>query len=220
LRLERNLNVEEIGALASGSRFAPAPLSVEERARLAAADLGGTPAWIAGGYPQWLDPHLARVFGGDRSAEGAALGGRAPLGLRVNALKADRDSALDQLAHLEVAAARWSRVGLRIARTAADKSPAIHAEPAFLKGVIEVQDEGSQLAALLAAAKPGEQVVDLCAGAGGKTLALAAAMENRCQMYATDLDNRRLAPIHERLARADTRHRPGRHPRGNQDLPR
>jgi len=218
LRLERNLNVEEIGALASGSRFAPAPLSVEERARLAAADLGGTPAWIAGDYPQWLDPHLARVFGEDRSAEGAALASRAPLDLRVNALKADRDSALDQLAHLEVAAARWSPVGLRIARTAADKSPAIHAEPAFLKGVIEVQDEGSQLAALLAAAKSGEQVVDLCAGAGGKTLALAAAMENRGQIYATDLDKRRLAPIHARLDRAGVRNVQVRTPRGKENL--
>ena len=65
-----------------------------------------------------------------------------------------------------------------------------------------MQDEGSQLAALLAGAKPGEQVVDLCAGAGGKTLALAAAMENRGQIYATDSDKRRLAPIHARLERA------------------
>ena len=85
------------------------------------------------------------------------------------------------------------------------KSPAIHAEPAFLKGLIEIQDEGSQLAALLAGAKPGEQVVDLCAGAGGKTLALAAAMENHGQLYATDSDKRRLAPIHDRLARAGAR---------------
>ena len=75
----------------------------------------------------------------------------------------------------------------------------------FLKGRIEIQDEGSQLAALLAGAKPGEQVVDLCAGAGGKTLALAAAMENHGQIYATDSDKRRLAPIHDRLARAGAR---------------
>ena len=74
-----------------------------------------------------------------------------------------------------------------------------------MKGQIEIQDEGSQLAALLADAKPGEQVVDLCAGAGGKTLALAAAMENRGQIYATDIDKRRLAPIHERIARAGAR---------------
>jgi 16S rRNA (cytosine967-C5)-methyltransferase len=71
--------------------------------------------------------------------------------------------------------------------------------------MVEVQDEGSQLAALLAAAKPGEQVIDLCAGAGGKTLALAAMMENHGQLYATDTDKRRLAPIHERLARSGAR---------------
>ena len=85
------------------------------------------------------------------------------------------------------------------------KVPRIHAEPAFLKGQIEIQDEGSQLAAQLSGAKPGEQVIDLCAGAGGKTLALAAAMENHGQIYATDTDKRRLAPIHERLARSGAR---------------
>ena len=81
----------------------------------------------------------------------------------------------------------------------------MHAEFAYLKGLIEIQDEGSQLAALLAGAKPGEQVVDLCAGGGGKTLALAAAMENKGQLYATDDDKRRLAPIHDRLERSGAR---------------
>ena len=98
------------------------------------------------------------------------------------------------------------------------KNPAIHAEPAFLKGLVEVQDEGSQLAALLAGAKPGEQVVDLCAGAGGKTLALAAAMDNHGQIYATDTDKRRLAPIHERLERAGARNVQVRTPRGEADV--
>src|SRR5204862_212402 len=83
----------------------------------------------------------------------------------------------------------------RRVRLAADaNNPAIHAEPAFIKGLVEIQDEGSQLAALLTDAKPGAQVVDLCAGAGGKTLALAAMMEDRGQVYATDQDKRRLAP--------------------------
>jgi 16S rRNA (cytosine967-C5)-methyltransferase len=70
---------------------------------------------------------------------------------------------------------------------------------------VEVQDEGSQLAALLSGAEAGEQVVDLCAGAGGKTLALAAMMENKGQLFATDDDKRRLAPIHDRLARSGAR---------------
>ena len=91
------------------------------------------------------------------------------------------------------------------ARPPTPRAPPIHAEPAFLKGLVEVQDEGSQLAALFAGAKPGEQVLDLCAGAGGKTLALAAMMENKGQIYATDDDKRRLAPIHERLKRSGAR---------------
>ncbi len=99
------------------------------------------------------------------------------------------------------------------------KARRIHAEPPFLKGQIEIQDEGSQLAALLAGAKPGEQVIDLCAGAGGKTLALAAAMENHGQIYATDTDKRRLAAIHERIARAGARNIQVRTPKGGAATP-
>ncbi len=201
LRLERKLDPAAIAALANGGRFAPPPLSVEEQARL------DTPVSTAlrlgrGDYPEWLDPQLAGVFGEERAAEGAALATRAPLDLRVNALKAEREVAAAALAHLDPVATRWSPHGLRIALAADARNPAIHAEPAFLKGLVEVQDEGSQLAALLSGARPGDQVIDLCAGAGGKTLALAAAMENRGQIYATDLDKRRLAPIHARLERA------------------
>jgi 16S rRNA (cytosine967-C5)-methyltransferase len=134
-----------------------------------------------------------------------ALACRAPLDLRVNTLKGGREETLSALADLAPAPTRWSPVGLRVTLAADAKNPAIHAEPAFIKGEIEIQDEGSQLAALLAGAKPGEQVLDLCAGAGGKTLALAAAMENKGQLYATDDDKRRLAPIHERLARSGAR---------------
>jgi 16S rRNA (cytosine967-C5)-methyltransferase len=93
----------------------------------------------------------------------------------------------------------------------------VQADPAFLKGRIEIQDEGSQLAALLSGCRPGEQVVDLCAGGGGKTLALAAMMENHGQIYATDGDARRLAPIHDRLARAGARNVQVRTPRAGAD---
>jgi 16S rRNA (cytosine967-C5)-methyltransferase len=145
------------------------------------------------------------VFGEERAAEGAALASRAPLDLRVNLLHGDRDEAAAALSDLGAEPTRWSPWGLRITLGADAKSPAVHAEPAFIKGLVEIQDEGSQLAALLAAAKPGEHVVDLCAGAGGKTLALAAMMGNRGQLYATDSDKRRLAPIHERLTRSGAR---------------
>ncbi|PWT89440.1 MAG: MFS transporter, partial [Proteobacteria bacterium] len=176
------------------------------------------PPWIAGDYPQWLDPQLARAFGEDRAAEGAALARRAPLDLRVNTLAAERDAAAAALLHLGAAPTRWSPLGLRIPLESEAKSPAIHAEPAFLKGWVEVQDEASQLAALLSGARPGEQVIDLCAGAGGKTLALAAMMDNRGQVHATDLDKRRLAPIHERLERAAVRNVQVRTPRGQENL--
>jgi 16S rRNA (cytosine967-C5)-methyltransferase len=205
LRRERGADLAAIEALCSGARYAPEPLTEMERSALAGEALANAPAHVTGDYPEWLDPYLARVFGDERSDEGAALSSRAPLDLRVNTLAAERDDVLAALAHLKAEAARWSPVGLRIRLGADAKSPAIHAEPVFLKGQIEIQDEGSQLAALLAGAKPGEQVIDLCAGAGGKTLALAAAMENRGQLYATDTDKRRLAPIHERLARSGAR---------------
>jgi 16S rRNA (cytosine967-C5)-methyltransferase len=218
LKLERRLNPEEVGRLADGARFAPATLTEVERLRLQSATLDDAPPHVAGDYPQWLDPHLARVFGEERVQEGAALAARAPLDLRVNSIKSDREEAQAALAHHASEPTRWSPFGLRIRLGAEAKNPAIHAEPAFLKGFIEVQDEGSQLAALLAGAKPGDQVVDLCAGAGGKALALAAAMDNRGQIYATDTDKRRLAPIHARLERAGARNVQVRTPRGEADV--
>jgi 16S rRNA (cytosine967-C5)-methyltransferase len=217
LRRERGMELQAIEALCSGARYAPAPLSDAERQALGGTALADAPAHVMGDYPDWLDQNLARVFGDERAAEAEALASRAPLDLRVNTLVAERDEVLAEFAYLNAEAARWSPVGLRIKLAADAKSPAIHAEPAFLKGKVEIQDEGSQLAALLSGAKPGEQVIDLCAGAGGKTLALAAAMENRGQIYATDSDKRRLVPIHERITRADARNIQVRTPRGSAD---
>jgi 16S rRNA (cytosine967-C5)-methyltransferase len=218
LRRERGLATADIAALCSGARFAPPPLTDAEKTALDSATLDAAPAHVRGDYPDWLDPYLARTFGDDRAGECEALGSRAPLDLRVNTLAATRDEVLPRLAHLGAAPARWSPAGLRIHLAADAKSPAIHAEPVYLKGQIEIQDEGSQLAALLSGPAPGEQVIDLCAGAGGKTLALAAMMENRGQVYATDSDKRRLAAIHERIARADARNIQVRTPRGDADV--
>jgi 16S rRNA (cytosine967-C5)-methyltransferase len=217
LARERGLDVEAISRLCDGSRFAPAPLSDEEHARLRAKSLEDAPAHVLGDYPEWLDEKLAASFGDERAEEGSALATRAPLDLRVNTLKATREEVAEALTEYSAQPARWSPWGLRIEVGADAKSPAIHADPAFLKGQIEIQDEGSQLAALLSGAKPGEQVIDLCAGAGGKTLALAAMMENHGQIYATDSDKRRLAPIHERLERASARDVQVRTPRGARD---
>jgi 16S rRNA (cytosine967-C5)-methyltransferase len=214
LRLERKLDVPAIERLCDGSRLAPEPLGEAERMVLSEGSLANAPPHVRGDYPEWLDAHLAAAFGEQRAAEGEALASRAPLDLRANKLKVDRDKAITALAHLSPEPTPWSPDGLRIVLGADARSPAVHAEPAFLKGWVEVQDEGSQLAALFAAAQPGERVVDLCAGAGGKTLALAAAMENRGQIFATDLDKRRLAPLHARVERAGARNIQVRTPTG------
>jgi 16S rRNA (cytosine967-C5)-methyltransferase len=217
LRRERGVTVDELEKLCSGARFAPSPLTGAERAALSADTLAGAPPAVLGDYSDWLDPYFSRVFGDDRAAEGAALARRAPLDLRVNTLRNQRATVLPKLAHLHAEPTQWSPIGLRIRLSADAKNPAIHAEPAFRKGMVEVQDEASQLAALFAAAKPGEQVVDLAAGAGGKTLALAAAMDNHGQIYATDISKHQLVPMHERIARAGVRNVQVRTPRGAKD---
>src|SRR5215468_7427596 len=214
LKVERGMDVATVSALCDGGRFAPEPLSDAERAALASRSPKDAPAPIAGDYPDWLDPYLAQVFGEDRAAEAAAMASRAPLDLRVNTLKAKRDKVLAALDHLGATETPWSPVGLRIALGADARNPGVHAEESFIKGAIEVQDEGSQLAALFSAAKPGEQVIDLCAGAGGKTLALAAMMGGKGRLIASDRDKRQLAPIHERLSRAGVHNCEVRAPKG------
>ncbi len=218
LRLERGLDVEAISALCDGSRFAPTPLTDGEREKLAAASLDGAPSHVAGDYPDWLDASFVTTFGAERVEEAAALAQRAPLDLRVNLIKADLDRASAELGEYNPEQPSWSPWGLRIHVSPGAKSPAVQADPAFIKGHVEIQDEGSQLAALLSGAQPGEQVVDLCAGAGGKTLALAAMMGNSGQIYATDTDKRRLAPIHARLERAGVRNVQVRTPRGPAEI--
>ena len=218
LRLERGMDTATMAALFDGGRFAPEPLTEAEIAALASRSLRDAPAAVAGDYPDWLDPHLAKVFGESRAAEAEAMASRAPLDLRVNTLKANRDKVLRSLAHLHPKPTPWSPTGLRIELSADARNPGVQAEEDFIKGAIEVQDEGSQLAAMFTAAKPGEQVIDLCAGAGGKTLALAALMQGKGRLIATDRDKRQLAPIHERLSRAGVHNAEIRTPKG-EDVP-
>ena len=159
LKVERGLDAAAISALCDGSRFAPQSLTEAERSALTSRSPDDAPAPVAGDYPEWLDPYLAKVFGEDRAAEAAAMASRAPLDLRVNTLKAKREKALASLKHLGAHETPWSQVGLRIELGADAKNPGIHAEEDFIKGFVEVLDEGSQLAALFSAAKPGEQVM-------------------------------------------------------------
>jgi 16S rRNA (cytosine967-C5)-methyltransferase len=194
-----------IAKACDGDRFRPAPLSREEERLLAA--LAGhklehrdMAPEVRGNYPAWLNPHLDAVFGRGMMREVAALNESAALDLRVNRLKIeDREKARAALFHDGVEAARTplSPLGLRVFA----RIP-LATLGAFRDGLVEVQDEGSQIAALLADARPGMRVVDFCAGAGGKTLALACAMANRGHLVACDVSERRLERATQRLRRA------------------
>src|ERR1700735_352492 len=218
LRQTHDFDAEAIAALFSGEGHARPKLTEAERERLAAADLSGAPPNIVGDFPEWLTPQLEASFGTSAAEEGRALAERAPVDLRVNTLKTNRDKALRALAHLKPAPTPFSPVGLRIAMRPDGRAPPLASDPAYVKGLVELQDEGSQLAALLAEAKPGMQVLDLCAGARGKTLALAAAVGNQGPSYAADPDAHRLAPIFARLARSGARNVQVRAPRGQTDV--
>ena len=185
---------------------APPLLDADEMKTLAARRLENAPDAIRADIPDWCAPLLEQAFGGDWVAEGAALATRPPLDLRVNTLKANRDRILVELAGIGAAATRLAPQGIRIPPIdGVGRHPNVQAEPAFQKGWFEVQDEGSQIVAALAGAAPGMQVLDYCAGAGGKTLALSAAMENRGQIFAHDSEKARLAPIFDRIRRSENR---------------
>ncbi len=218
LNQTRGLDEAGVAALFSGEGHAPPALTEAERARLAAADLAGAPPHVEGDFPEWLASEFEASFGDKAADEGKALAERAPVDLRANLLKTTRDKALAALSYLKPEPTPYSPVGLRIAARPDGRAPPLASDPAYVKGLVEVQDEGSQLAALVAEAKPGMQVLDLCAGAGGKTLALAAAMANQGQIYASDPDPRRLAPIFARLARSGARNVQVRAPRGGEDV--
>ncbi len=218
LRQTRGMDAEAIAALCSGEAHAPAPLSDEERDRLANATLEGAPDHVKGDYPEWLAEHFAAAFGADAVEEGRALADRAPIDLRVNRLKGEREKSMKQLAHLNPEPTALSPLGIRLSVGADGRGPSLNAEAAYTRGLVEIQDEGSQIAALVAAAKPGQQVLDFCAGGGGKTLALAAEMGNKGQIYAFDSEGRRLMPIYPRLERADVRNVQVRAPKGQKDV--
>jgi len=184
----------------------PGALTGEEQAALAREPSPAAEAHITGDYPEWLSASFARAFGERAAEEGRALAERAPVDLRANILKSDRPRVLKALEKFNAVAGPLSPWCVRIAAPGPDRrNPHVEAEPAHGKGWFEVQDAASQVAALLSGAKPGEQVADICAGAGGKTLALAALMGNKGQIHAYDQDKHRLRPIFERLQRAGAR---------------
>ena len=150
--------------------------------------------------PDWLYARLEQQFGADEVlALSRAMNQSAPLDLRVNTLKGDRDTLLAKLAADDIAASPGALSPLAVRLR--DK-PALAKHPLFLEGAFEVQDEGSQLLGFLLEPKRGEMVVDFCAGAGGKTLLLGALMRNTGRLYAFDVSDKRLANLKPRLARS------------------
>jgi 16S rRNA (cytosine967-C5)-methyltransferase len=199
------LPLDRIAEMAE-TEHGPGALTAEERARLASPPDSAAPPWVAGDYPQWLDQSFARVFADRRAEEGAALADRAPVDLRANTLKTTSAKVSSALAKYRPEPGAYAPECIRLPLPAADgRNPNVEAEPIHGKGWFEVQDQGSQVAALLSAAQGNEQVADVCAGAGGKTLALAAMMGNKGQIHAHDADRHRLRPIFERLKRAGAR---------------
>jgi 16S rRNA (cytosine967-C5)-methyltransferase len=153
-----------------------------------------------------MDGALARVFGEARAAEAEALAARAPVDLRVNTLKTDVAHVMKALEPFNPHPLTLAANALRIPAPAANERAApVESAPEFAKGWFEVQDAGSQAAAAVAGEIKGRQVLDFCAGGGGKTLALAAAMANSGQLYAYDSDARRLKETVTRSQRAGVR---------------
>ncbi len=171
-------------------------LSVEETdwlTRVMQIDRASLPPALRANLPPWLYDKLVARFGEEEALQMAeALNTPAPLDLRVNVMKSSRDDVIANLATAPIACepTPYAPLGIRI-----QKKPALQNLPLFKEGVIEVQDEGSQLLSQIVGAKRGEMVVDFCAGAGGKTLALGAAMRNTGRLYAFDISEKRLAKL-------------------------
>ncbi|MBX3621033.1 MAG: RsmB/NOP family class I SAM-dependent RNA methyltransferase [Rhizobacter sp.] len=182
--------------------FLRAALSEAEQhwlAQVQAVDRSALPEKLRHNLPEWLAETLKASLGDEFWPLVNSLNESAPLDLRVNTFKAKREDVREALAEARIVAepTPYSPWGLRV-----QGKPALNKVAAFTVGDVEVQDEGSQLLALLTDAKRGEMVVDFCAGAGGKTLALGASMRNTGRLYAFDTSGHRLAALKPRLARS------------------
>ncbi|MFT7432946.1 MAG: 16S rRNA (cytosine967-C5)-methyltransferase [Alphaproteobacteria bacterium] len=188
--------------ICSGDTFAPGFLNNEEKKNISAIDfavLKNAPDCAKYNYPRWMEYSLKRAYGKQLPEIMEAMNQQATTDIRVNTLKGNVDGVLAALIAdgFEMRKTEYSRNGLRM-----DARKSIFVTDSFKKGRFEMQDEGSQLIAELCAVKPGQKVVDFCAGAGGKTLALSACMENKGGLQALDIHERRLNEMPKRLKRA------------------
>ena len=198
--------------------YGPPPLTEPERMAIA-RPAGAVPAWVEGEYPAWLEGELQRAFGERLAEEMQAFQQRAPVDLRVNRLKATRDDV--------ATAFRESGVPCDPIDDLPDAlrcSPgvALSDHPLYRSGAFEIQDASAQRSVMLCAAKPGMRILDLTAGAGGKSLALAAAMQNKGEIIACDIRGAALAELERRAVRAGVEiirtHLLGAPPAGSFDL--
>lgn len=196
---------EDIADLFSGVKYAPSAITEPEQLMLARCEgrefMPPTmPSAARYNYPDWMEGRLKDAFGDQLAPAMVALNSQAPIDLRVNLLKcaspADLILALDKDGYFGVPTP-LSPIGVRLKK----RLPAFNTQ-AFKDGLYEMQDEGSQIVSLLVQAKPGDKVIDFCAGAGGKTLAVAATMKNKGRVLAWDVNAKRLEQINKRLARA------------------
>ncbi|NET71323.1 MAG: RsmB/NOP family class I SAM-dependent RNA methyltransferase [Sphaerospermopsis sp. SIO1G2] len=204
LALQEQQDLAALTALFSGKRYAPASLQHREQEAIAACHGASLfhqemPEHVRLNVPAWLYDALRITYGDALHPLLEALQENAPLDIRVNTLKASRAEVIAALHEADIIAqpTPWSATGLRIA-----KRTSLFTHPAFTKGWFEVQDEGSQLVAQLVQAKKGDKVIDMCAGAGGKTLAIAATMHNKGRILAWDVSAHRLRDLPKRLKRA------------------
>jgi 16S rRNA (cytosine967-C5)-methyltransferase len=193
---------DAIAQLFAAGGYGPSPLTDDELSAIVHAPPAPPPLYVQGEYPQWIEPELRRAFGDALLEEMRAVQTRAPVDLRVNTLRASRHDMLVGLRALGIKAepTPFAPHGIRIA--SAEGLSALQQTQFFQTGAFEFQDESSQIAAVLCEAKPGQRVLDLAAGAGGKSLALAAAMQNKGSILAFDSDSKRLKQLGPRARRA------------------
>lgn len=197
------ISPEELTAALEGDRFAPEIPSTERLVAHLSRDLTQAPAHVRADIPEWLTGSFERAFGPEWELEARALTARPPLDLRVNTLLSNREQVLEAFSDRDPKPTHLAPFGVRFeAGEGPLRQIAAASEVSFARGWFEIQDEGSQLAAGLVDAQPGEDVLDYCAGGGGKSLAFAAMMSNEGRIFAYDADRRRLAPMVERMRRA------------------
>ena len=198
---------------------APSKLTLHERERLVLAPDVTAPVHVRGDFPEWLSSHMTRVFGEEAVIEAQAMAVRAAVDLRVNTLKADAERASKPLRTAKAEASSLLVNAFHIpAPDPSEREASLQSIPAYSKGWVEVQDAGSQIAAGAANVQDGEQVLDYCAGGGGKTLAMAAALDGKGQVHAYDIDGRRLSALIPRLKRSGAHNVQLCHPREPEQL--